>query len=331
MSSVRTNLLRIASVLRLTRVSTAFAAIADVWFVILWSRSSPGESPPAGLTETSLWLLLGGGALAAAGLYAFGTCLNDLFDQHRDAQLKPGRPLASGHLPFETAIVATAVTMIASVLGAATFGTMGVLLTLALLLGILMLSATGKFIPGIGLVLLSLVYAGHMFVPNPNLVFVWPVWVVMTHALGTAGLAHVLGRKTPPLTRRALAFAIAGWMLATITLFALATTSADPAGAWPTAHGIGGPIACVVLAGMYAVVVLRRFRSVGRGPRLSEKIQRYGSIWLSLYACAWLFGAGYVGPGLIMAGLAASGIIGMVVMRELYGLIEHPVGYRHSA
>ncbi len=326
---VRTNVLRIASVLRLTRVSTAFAAVADVWFVILWSRHGQGELPSPALADTNLWILLIGGALAAAGLYAFGTCLNDIFDQHRDAQLRPGRPLPSGYLQYETAVVVTAVTMIAAVLGAATFGTVGVILTLTLLLAILVLSATGKFIPGIGLVLLSLIYAGHMFVPNINLVFVWPVWLVMTHALVVAGLAHVLGRKTPPLTRRAIAFAASGWVLATIGLFSLASMETGIRGLSPFAHGAVGPIACLVLIAIYTTIVVRRSRAVGRGPRLDEKIKRYGSIWLSLYACAWLFGAGLTGPGFIMAGLAATGIIGMVVLRELYGLVEHPVGYRH--
>jgi hypothetical protein len=77
------------------------------------------------------------------------------------------------------------------------------------------------------------------------------------------------------------------------------------------------------------VVVFRRYRAIGRGPRLGEKIQRYGSIWLSLYACAWLFGAGLTVQGAVMAALALAGIIGMIVMREVYGLVEHPVGYRH--
>jgi len=322
-------------VLRLTRVSTAFAAIADLWFVILWSRSAPGETPPASLMDTPLPLLLAGGALAAAGLYAFGTCLNDLFDLHRDLQLRPGRPLAGEHMPLDTAIISTAVTLIAAVLGAATFGTVGVVVTLGLLLAVLVFNTTGKFIPGIGLVLLSLIYAGHMFVPNVRLHFIWPVWVVMTHASVVGGLSHVLGRKTPPLTRRALGFAITGWVLASVTLFLLASSGRGLEGGREfdglrlSAHGVGGPIAVAVLALLYGVVVVRRTRSIGRGPRLGEKIQRYGSIWLSLYACAWLFGAGLITQGLIMVALAAAGIIGMVVMRELYALVREPVGYRH--
>lgn len=326
---MRDSLLRLATILRLTRVTTAFAAVADLWFVILWSRAARGEVPPPTLTEPSLWLLLAGGALAATGLYAFGTCLNDLFDLHRDQQLRPGRPLATGHIRLDTAVASTALTLIAAVLGAATFGTVGVVITLALLAGILVFNATGKFIPGFGLLLLSLIYAGHMFVPNVDLRFVWPVWLVMTHALAVGGLAHVLGRKTPPLTRRAISFALAGWVLGTIALFALVPMGEGASAIRPQAHGWAGPLACLGLVALYAVVVFRRYRALGRGPRLAEKIQRYGSIWLSLYACAWLFGAGLNKQGAVMAGLAAFGIVGMVVMRELYGLVEHPVGYRH--
>lgn len=321
-------LLQIASVLRLTRVSTAFAAVANVWFVILWSRAAEGEHPPGTLTSDPLWLLLGGGGLAAGGLYAFGTCLNDIFDYHRDQQLKPSRPLASGHIKLDTAVISTAVTMMTAILGAQTFGTVGVLLMLGLLVAVLGFNATAKFIPGAGLFLLGLIYAGYMLVPNVELVFVWPVWLAMTHGLVVAGLAHVLGRKTPPMTRRAIAFAAAGWVLWSVLLFTLPVPQGGSRLVWPTRHGPVGPIACLLLAALFGVNVYRRARLLGAGPRLAEKIHRHGTIWLALYACAWLLGSGLYVQGAIMSGLTLAGVIGMSIMRELYGLVEHPVGYR---
>ncbi len=39
-------------------------------------------------------------------------------------------------------------------------------------------------------------------------------------------------------------------------------------------------------------LVVRRVRALGAGPRAAEKVSRYGSLWLALYACAWLLGAG---------------------------------------
>lgn len=324
---MRNRLLQVASILRLTRISTAFAAVANVWFVILWSCGAPGEHPPAGLTEQDLWVPLVGGACAAGGLYAFGTCLNDIFDYHRDAQLKPGKPLVSGNIKIDAAVMSTAVTMIVAVLGAATFGTVGVMLTLGLLVAVLAFNATGKFIPAIGLLLLGLIYAGYMLVPNVELIFVWPVWLAMTHGLAVAGLAHVLGRKTPPMTRRAIGFALAGWALWSVLLFLLPVPDGHRLQS-PLTHGWAGPLVCLVLAALFGLNVYRRYRALGPGPRLAEKIHRHGTIWLALYACTWLLGSGLLVQGAIMSGLALAGVIGMNVMRELYGLVEHPVGYR---
>ncbi|MCL4220205.1 MAG: hypothetical protein KJZ65_02425 [Phycisphaerales bacterium] len=324
---MRNRLLQVASILRLTRISTAFAAVANVWFVILWSRGAPGEHPPESLVEGQLWILLVGGAFAAGGLYAFGTCLNDILDYHRDAQLKPGKPLVSGNIRIDAAVVSTAVTMIVAVLGAATFGTVGVVLMVGLLVAVLAFNATGKFIPAIGLLLLGLIYAGYMLVPNVELRFVWPVWLAMTHGLAVAGLAHVLGRKTPPMTRRAIGFALAGWVLWSVLLFLLPAPEGNRLQS-PVAHGWTGPVVCVVLAALFGLNVYRRARALGPGPRLAEKIHRHGTIWLALYACTWLLGSGLLVQGAIMSGLALAGVIGMNVMRELYGLVEHPVGYR---
>lgn len=320
-------MLKLASVLRLTRVTTAFAAIANVWFVILWSRVAPGETPPPSLAQP-LWLLLPAGALAAGSLYAFGTCLNDIFDIHRDQALRPHRPLASGLLRIETAVTSTAATLMLTILGATVFGTVGVVLTLLLLLAVLLFNATGKFIPGFGLLLLGLIYAGHMMIPNVTLNFVWPVWLVMTHALFAGGVSHVLGRKTPVLTRRAVFFAIAGWVLWTIALLTPDWPHPRSPISDPFHHGWFGPVACMLLMALFAVVVVRRTRALGPGPRLAEKIDRYGAIWLALYACAWLLGSGFYAQGWIMLGLTSAGIAGMVTLRELYNLLERPVGYR---
>ena len=86
-----------------------------------------------------------------------------------------------------------------------------------------------------------------------------------------------------------------------------------------------GPL---VLAGLFALVVWRKVKRAGTGARSGEKISRYGSLWLSLYACAWLIGQGYQDEAIIMCILAGAGILGMTVLRELYSVIEQPVGYR---
>ncbi|MBC7771894.1 MAG: hypothetical protein H7210_05325, partial [Pyrinomonadaceae bacterium] len=77
-----------------------------------------------------------------------------------------------------------------------------------------------------------------------------------------------------------------------------------------------------------AITVYRKVGHSGKGARAGEKIARYGSLWLALYACSWLIGQGYKNESIIMGILTASGFIGMTVLRELYSLLEQPVGYR---
>ncbi|USN98021.1 MAG: UbiA family prenyltransferase [Phycisphaeraceae bacterium] len=335
-------LARMAPVLRLTRVSTAFAAVADVWFVILWTRANPEERGIPGLLEPavrapdgpSLWLLLLAGAGAAMGLYAFGAAINDVTDTSRDRVLRRDRPIAEGQISPVTAATVGSLSLIIAVLGAAMFGRAAVVLTCVLALAVLGFNALGRFVPAVGLVLLSLIYAGHMVVPNLSLRFVWPVWVVMTHALAVSGVVHVVGRKAPPITLRALVAALLGWVFWSGVLIWVGLRRADPsaegllAKLWPDWVGVGGAILVLACAVVFVFVAGRRIRTLGYGQRTAEKINRYGALWLPLYACGWLFGEGHLRAGLIMGALALSGLVGMSVLREVYAAVEHPIGYR---
>lgn len=341
MSSFTASLARIAPVLRLTRVSSAFAAIANAWFVILWTRASEPEAQvllAAGRTLGPVWIDLLAGACAAAGLYAFGACVNDVMDTSRDKAMRRGRPIAEGLVSPSAAVMVGASSLIIATLGAVWFGQSAVVLTCLLAVAVLGFNTLGKFIPGFGLVLLALIYAGHMIVPNIELRFLWPVWLVMTHALIVSGVAHVVGRRPPPLTPRAVFAAVLGWAFwsAIIAGLAASRTGALPAAdagfsirtLWPEWVGIAGPITVSVLAVIFVVVILRRMRTLGMGPRTAEKINRYGSLWLPIYACGWLFGNGHLREGFIMAGLAVLGFVGMSALREVYAAVEHPIGYR---
>src|SRR5204863_6365650 len=68
---------RISPILRLTRVTTAFAVVANSWFVVLWTRAHPEETAGPDLSAGPLWLQLGGATANALGLFGFGMCLND--------------------------------------------------------------------------------------------------------------------------------------------------------------------------------------------------------------------------------------------------------------
>ena len=327
---------RVSPILHLTRVTTAFAAVANVWFVILWSVRSPEEAPSPSLDGHPLWLLLLGGTASALGLYSYGTCLNDLLDVRRDRSLRPERPLPSGRVSGETAAITVAVTLILAVLGASVFGTTSVLLTLGLAFGILFFNAAARFVPGVGLVVLGLLYAGHMLIPNPGLRFLWPVWLVMTHSLVVAAATHVIARKVPPLSTRATFLAIVGWGCWSVLILRVGWLRAGVEGeggeilrtVWPGWVPLRAAIGPAVLGFAFLILAVRRTRQFGFGPRAADKIYRYGSLWLTLYAVAWMLGAGRVREAALLGVLAIVGFLTMTTLRELYGLAEQPVGYR---
>ena len=327
---MRKTLIAIAPTLKLTRVTTAFGAVANLWFIILWSRYNVEEVAPPAIKDDPLILLLAAGLIAGVGLYAFGTSLNDLLDVHRDRALgKSASPIVEGTASIELAVCLVAATLMGAVLGSIVFGTEAILMTLLLAGAILVFNALGKFIPGIGMLLLALIYAGHMLIPDLWVRFLLPVWLVMTHALIVAALAQHLGRRSPPISRRAALFAALGWLGCTLALAGLAwTRRVDGEGVWPSFVPMSAmlyPLGFVIL---FAIMVWRRYRKVGPGPALGEKITRYGAIWPALYACGWLAGSNLWTACGIMAGLTLTGFLVMTVLRELYALIEHPVGYR---
>lgn len=326
---MREALLRIAPVLHLTRVTTAFGVVANTWFVILWSLANREHEPGAADLRGPLWLELLAGALVALGLFGFGAALNDILDLKRDRTFHPERPLASGEISMEGAVAFVVVAMIAAVLGATAFGTGAVLLTLVLQGAILAFNAAGKFIPAVGLVSLGLIYAGHMVVPNVALRFLWPVWLVMTHALAVGLVTHRMARKVPRLSRRALFAALLGWAFWSGVIFWVQWERSAPDSAlWPRWVSPWAALWPGLLAVAFGIAAAERVRRYGYGVRAADKIARYGFLWLALYACAWLLGAGRWREGLLLAALALAGFVGMTLLRELYGLVEEPMRYR---
>jgi len=327
---------RVSPILHLTRVTTAFAAVSNVWFVILYTAMSPDEFHPAAYAKHPLWLLLLGGTASALGLYAFATSMNDILDIRRDRSLHPDRPLAKGSITPETASVVVAFSLIIAVLGSTVFGLPSTLLTLGLTLAILFFNGAARFVPGFGLVLLGLIYAGHMLVPNPGLRFLWPVWLVMTHALLVAAFTHILARKVPPLSGRAMIMAGVGWVVwsGLILIIGSARVSGNtrtiepPAVLWPTWISPTAAIIPTLLFLAFLAFAIRRSLQFGPGSRAADKIYRYGSLWLTLYASAWMLGMGLTVAALILGILALLGFVTMTILRELYGMAEQPVGYR---
>lgn len=324
---------QLAPVLHLTRVTTAFALVANAWFVILWTRASPSfeglDPASAPLRDRPLWLLLVGGALVALGLFSFGACLNDILDAKRDRTLRPDRPIPSGQVSMEAATALVFTTLICSILGAAVFGTEAVVATVLVQGAIFIFNAAWKFIPGIGLVVLGLIHAGYMVIPNVHLKFLWPVWLAMTHSLVVGAATYHLSRKVPKISKRAIAAAITGWVFWSAVIFWLQWyRDSEPRQFWPGWVSTRTAAWPAGLALIFVIVAWGKSRKLGPGVRAAEKVSRYGALWLALYACGWLVGADYRREALILITLTGCAFLGMSILREIYGLVERPMGYR---
>jgi len=318
---------RISPVLHLTRVSTAFAAVSNVWFIVLWTRANEAERRVAhgGVVDNELWVALAGGVLLAMGLYCYAMALNDTLDLRRDRALHPDRPLPSGRVSIESAVGLVAGALIAALLGAVLLGIPAVLLTLLTAVAILGYNAAAKYVPSVGLVLLSLIYGAYMVAANAELLFVWPVWLAMTHALIVGALTYRFAGRRPTLNWGMLLAAGMGWVFWSGVLFWVA---ARRGAIWPQWVDASAGAWVGAIAAGFAIFVIGRTRGSSHPQRTAEKIQRYGAWWLSLYGVGWMIGQGLQKEALILATLSLGGLIGMTALREIYGLLEHPVGYR---
>lgn len=314
--------------MQLTRVTTAFAAVSNVWFVILWTRATPAEMDfaPTVYRESPLWVLLGGGAAYAVGLFAFATALNDTLDLRRDRLLNPDRPLPAGRLSIDTAAATVAGTLLIAVLGSTVLGLPGVLMCLLTMATVLAHTMATRFVPSIGLVTMGLIYGAHMMTANAHLVFVWPVLFVMAHAMLLAAAGHRLARKRPRLTRRILLIAASGWAFWSGVLLYVGWLRAG--GVTPRWISTYEFIAPTLLAAGFLAFAYDKVRRTSNPARAADKVKRYGAFWVTLYGVAWMAGQGHLEETAILGALTLGGWLGMTILREIYGLLEHPLGYR---
>ncbi len=320
---------RVAPVLRLTRVTTAFAVVSNVWLVILWTRAFEQEPAHEALSARPLALLLFCSAFSSLGLFAFGTCLNDLVDQNRDRWLRPERPIPAGQIRPESAVGVAASTLLIAVLGSVPFGTASVLLTLLLAGGILLFNGAARFVPALGFVAYGLIYAGAMLMPNPSLAFVWPVWLVFIHGAIVAAVTHRLARKSPPVTTRAwVAAGLGAGFWTAVFVWVAGSRLPDASFFWPAWVVPAAAIGPAIMAVLFVLLCLRKVQTARDGVRGAEKVTRYGALWMSLYAWVWMVGVMQISESIILAVAALLGYIGMTLLREVYSLAEQPVGYR---
>jgi len=318
-------LLRILTAIQLTRLTIAFGAVSDIWFILLLARSGTGMDGGQVL-EGSFGLAMVAGFLIAVGLYGYAASLNDVLDVRQDATFSPERPIPAGRIGIGQAVVVAISALIVAVSGAVFLGVWPVAVTMFTAAAILFFNTTGRFIPSVGIMTLGLVHAAHMFIPTGALVFTLPVWLVMTHTMVIQVAVHVHEGKRPKLTRRTAAALLAGWIFWSVLLLSVPFVR-DGGGGWPIApgsFGIGWPI--LAMAGFVAVALWKVRGTPGR--RAGEKLRRYGAMWQSLYGAAWLMAVGLEREALWIGLFALAGFLTMTLVKEMAWHGDRVLTYR---
>ncbi len=320
--------------IQLTRLTMAFGAVSDVWFVILLTQAR-GEYIFMPVHGMYLPVALLAGATVAIGLFAFGASLNDVLDVRHDAAFSPDRPIPAGRIRVGQAIIVTVGALIVAMLGGIilslgepgkgnpSVGAAG--MTLLTATGILFYNAAGKYIPAIGLVSVGLIHAAHMWIPNYQLSFTLPVWLVLTHSMIIAGVVHHLEDKRPRLRPRTLMAVFFGWLICSALLFSVGARGAD--GLWPDDAPRWGIVFPIMVAIAFGFVAWWKATAV-HGRAAAEKLMRYGAMWQALYGAAWLLGVGLPRQAMWLGAFAVAGFLAMTLIKEITGYSDRPVAFR---
>lgn len=339
-------MLRLITAIQLTRLSLAFGAVSDLWFVILLSRALGPESaaatgfaangaaaplaPPS--TELPVHTLplavaLGAGAIVAIGLFAFGASLNDLLDARHDTAFSPERPIPAGRIRAGQAVIVTVGALLAALVGAITFGDGGLLLAALAAAGILFYNAAGKHVPAVGLITIGLVHAAHMAIPNDRLAFTLPIWLVVSHAIAVAIGVYILEGKRPSLSPRSMVAVAIGYLFWSTIILGAGVARAGVHGLWPAEVPIIGLVWPLLAVVSFAVVARRKTEGV-TGRVGAEKLRRYGAMWQCLYGAAWLLALDLREQATWMGLLALVGFATMTMIKEANGLTGRPLEFR---
>ena len=310
--------------LQLARVGLVLTAVSNIWLVVWVSRAEEGlarDARPPGLAP---WAALLTTAAVAVGTYVFGMTLNDLMDIRRDRVLAPDRPLPSRRVRPATAMALAVAALLTAVAGSVPLGAHSTLLCLVTATMILFYNGPGKYIAGLGILTLGFIRAAHMLIADPDLLYLWPVWLTMTHVVGLSAACHRLEEKRPALSGPHLWVVTLGWAFVSVAMFA-----------WMNRQGSltfsGRPWVWVGPSIAAAAFVAIAFRTVRRAPRPQAAgglLMKRGLIWLIVYDAAWLAGIGAWRAAAINAALLPITFLLMLVVRHLRTLADGPAGFR---
>lgn len=317
---------KLLTAFQLTRLSLVFGAIADVWFVVLFTRADL-QYAQLPVNDIPLVVDLVVAAVLSIGLFAFATTLNDLLDVRHDAAFSPDRPLPAGRIRAGQAVVIAIGALLAAIAAAIPFGTGGLVLAVIAATAALFYNAAGKHLPAVGVIVAGLVHVAHMLVPNHQLAFLLPVWLVFSHVLVISILGHILEGKRPRLTPLGGLGIVLGWLFWSALLLGLAVNRDSDGGVLPEGRNVAVVIWPTLAMVGFAALAWRKAGPV-RGPHAAEKLRRYGAMWHGVYGTAWFVGLGMWQAALIMAAFTFIGIAIMTLLKEFTATEPGMIGYR---
>ena len=311
---------------RLTRLSLVFGAVADAWFVIVFTRGDAiYNHVPSYSIPLVVDLVLA--AILTIGLFAFAGTLNDILDLRHDSTFRPDRPLPSGRIRSSQAVVIAVGSLLAAIAAMIPFGSGAVVFGVLAATGILFYDAMGKYLPALGVLVAGLIHGTHMMIPNPELAFTGPVWLIFSHVVVIGLVARMIEGKRPRTTGASVGLTIAGWIVCSMFILGLPAQRGPEGGFIPgdlDVDTLVWPIAAVVLF----TAIARRKLAGQPAPVAAEKLRRYGAMWHAMYASAWFAGLGRWSEAALFFGLAILGLVVMTILREI--AVDDPgvVGYR---
>lgn len=284
---------QLVHLVQLSRVALVLTAVSNSWLIVFLSTS--GLDPSPGRGAAAYWplpvtLLLAG--IASAGLHTYGIALNDVLDARHDRLFSPDRPIPAGRVGATSGIVLALINLFLAIAASTFLGPVSVLLCLATAAAILFYDAAGKFLPAVGIIALGLIRAVNMFIPNPGVGFVFPVWLTMTHVLICAAVAHHIGGKRPRLRPADLGWLCAGWAFWTLALVSWMTWR-DTLKLNDAPYAWWGPIIAVALFLVSLLWVIRPGRVRRRSHRAAgTHFMQHALLWLIVYDASWLAACG---------------------------------------
>ncbi len=320
-------IVNLISTVQLTRLANAFAGVANLWFIALWSRTHPDIEvlqPP--IDEMPLWVLLGLTAIIGIGLSTYAGVVNDLFDLRHDQTFSPDKPLPAGRISPPVATFIGFFSLILAVVASIVLGPLPSFLCLAVAMLILFYNAMARFLPGLGFVTYAAIHGLLMLMIHFGLLFIWPVLLIMVHTAVISAVVHKLEDKRPRISIWTI---LGGTFLMFILGLLLWAQTGFKGPVWNTEvfspYGLLWPIAAIIV---FAGTVISKVRFASSPAFAAEKLQRYGALWMGVYGLSWLLGGGLYNESLILGSLVLIGVLWMALIRDLGAWIEQPIGYR---